>query len=313
MHPIIYKLCPPNSPVVLVHWRFLYMLLSKLTFEDQVEFKTMYIYDYNILDINMLADAHFHLDQTLKRSHLTEFWEVCDNKKLPIAIAINNCCFSKLPSSHEIDSLHKQDDRLYFSIGAHPRFANKNSTKIEDYVSTIVQNPNVVGIGEIGLDFTASSPQQQQSQISLIKILLELAVQNQQTIVVHCRDTEGQSDAFQQLLSVFKISVPKFHPIHFHCFTYSTRLMYLWIQNFPNSCFGITSIHFSSKFHESHIHFLYHVNPHQLVVESDSPYLGSSSSSVQSLVEKMAKLRSVPLSQLLTTIYFTTKKLYGIQ
>ena len=86
--------------------------------------------------------------------------------------------------------------------------------------------------------------------------------------------------------------------------------MFRWLNEFPNTCFGLTSIHFrsSSKFHD----LLSEISPYQIVFESDSPYLGSSSSVICSIANDFAELRHISRSHLLTIVYETTKRLYNI-
>ena len=312
IHPVTYQLHPPNSPAVLAHWRILSVLLSKLSPVDQLEFQYTSVFNLSSSCENVLTDSHFHLDQTLSRSESSCFSELLNPSNLPVAIAINNCCFSHLPSLTEIESIHWEGNRIMFSIGAHPRFVHSPKPSLLKHISSLVHSPLVIGIGEIGLDYTSSSSKHREQQASFILSLLTIAVKHCKVIVIHCRDLDGQTHAFHRLLSLFQDHVPKFHPIHFHCFTYSTALMYLWLNSFSNTCFGITSVLFKSKVHQAHRHLLSHISLHQILLESDSPYLATSSSAIQNIAQKFAKLRHIPLPQFNTMIYQNTKRLYKL-
>ena len=310
IHSVEYKLHPPNSPAVLAHWRILSVLLSHLNHVDLLEFQ--YTSTFNLCSSaeNVLSDSHFHLDQSLKKTNSTCFSDILVPSNLPVAVAINNCCFFRLPSLEEINSIHKEDNRIYFSIGSHPRFIHSPPSSLVQDITSLAESPLVVGIGEIGLDFTASDPEHRKKQSSFIVSLLSIAVKFNKVLVIHCRDVESQTLAFEQLLSLFEQHVPKFHPIHFHCFTYSTSHMYLWLDHFPNSFFGVTSILFKSHLFPIHKHLLTHINLHQILLESDSPYLASSSSALQTITQRFAKLRRIPLPQFNTLIFQNTKRLY---
>ena len=312
IHPIQYLLHPLNSPAVLAHWRTLNVLLSKIAKSDQYAFQYMAAENLCSTSENVLSDSHFHLDQTLSRSNASCFYECLDSSTQPVAFAINNCCFSKLPTIDDIEALHKKDERIYFSIGAHPRFIHSPPSSLVRNITSLAESQLVVGIGEIGLDFTASPPEHREKQSSFIVSLLAIAVKFKKVLVIHCRDVKGQTLAFKQLLFLFKQHVPKFHPIHFHCFVYSTSHMYLWLGQFPNSCFGVTSILFKTHLFPIHKHLLTHINLHQILLESDSPYLASSSSALQAIAQRFAKLRHIPLPQFNTLVYQNTKRLYKL-
>ena len=312
INPVTYQLHPPNSPAVLAHWRILSILLSRLNDADQLEFQYTSAFDLCSSAENVISDSHFHLDQSLSRTNSSCFSELLDHSNLPVAIGINNCCFSRLPSIKEMENIHTEDHRIFFSIGAHPRFIHSPPPSLVQNISLLAEHPLVVGIGEIGLDFTASPTEHRAKQSSFIISLLAIAVKHKKVLVIHCRDVEGESLAYDQLLSLFKLHVPMFHPVHFHCFTYSTSHMFRWLDSFPNSCFGVTSILFKPHLFPKHKHLLTHINLHQILLESDSPYLASSSSSIQTIAERFAKLRRIPLPQFNTTIYQNTMRLYKI-
>lgn len=311
IHPVKYQLHPPNSPAVLCHWRILSTLLTKLPssrFQSEFRFCSINNLCPNAEDV--ISDSHFHLDQTLSRSKVSCFSDLVFDSSFPIALAINNCCFSRIPSLNEIHSIHDSDNRIFFSIGAHPRFVHSPPPSLISKVSSLVSSPVVVGIGELGLDYTASSRDHRESQASFIVPLLKLAIAHSKVIVIHCRDKENETHAFHDLLGLLQSHVPKFHPIHFHCFTYSTSLMYRWIGSFPNTCFGVTSILFKSF--TQHAHLLQSIDLHRIVLESDSPYLAKSSASLLPIATKFASLRCMPLSHFNTLIYQNTTRLYNI-
>ena len=76
-------------------------------------------------------------------------------------------------------------------------------------------------------------------------------MQYEKSLVLHCRESQGDYQ-FMDLLTI--LNVPKFHPIHLHCFTYAYQMMQLWLAKFPNTHFGITSIIFKNL--DFHLEFL---------------------------------------------------------
>ena len=309
IHPVKYTLNPPNSPAVLAHWRVISYVLNQFPNWQRCVFRECAVFDFCLSDIDMLTDSHFHLDQLLRRKNCSSFDMTYIDQPDYITLAINNCCFS-IPSDATITSVHDKDSRIFFTVGAHPRFADSHHPHLISSLLSVISNPAVVGIGEMGLDYSASSADQQLSQVSLIGHLLDIAIQYNKTIVIHCRDVPGSVEAFDKLLEIFVSVVPKFHRIHFHCFTYGLSQLLQWLSHFPNSCFGITTVLFRNF--STHKVLLSEINPHQVVFESDSPYLGSSSSVIRSIAHQFSVLRQIPLPELLTLVYTTTKRLYQI-
>jgi TatD DNase family protein len=72
-------------------------------------------------------------------------------------------------------------DYAYCSVGIHPR--HTNMTGLSDLEAT-AKHPNVVAIGETGLDKLASIPMEQQEK--LFKTHIELAGKLRKPLIIHC-------------------------------------------------------------------------------------------------------------------------------
>ena len=73
-------------------------------------------------------------------------------------------------------------------------------SQIKNYlqeVETLLVLPNVVGIGEVGLELTGTTPQQQKVQFSFLEEVLQLFRQPKhynKVLILHCRGhNEGQA------------------------------------------------------------------------------------------------------------------------
>lgn len=306
--PIVqYSLNPPNSIALIAHWKILQSLLALITPSERLIFVEHSIFNFNV-DSPYISDSHFHLDQLLRRRNCDEYYETL-KYGVPVALAINNVCFYKLPTLNEMESIHGSDSRIYFTIGAHPRFPNNVSEYFLTKVNELASNPLVVGIGEIGIDSTGDFNWSDQSDL-LLK-MVNIAVNHKKTLVIHCREPKGENTQFVNLLS--SLDVPKFHSIHLHCFSYNVEMMNLWLDKFPNTAFGITSIIFKNL--EQYTSLLEKINLHQILVESDAPYLDRTKSSmcIPEIVDHLSKLRSIPIKLLYTTILENTRRVYNIE
>ena len=93
---------------------------------------------------------------------------------------------------------------------------------------------------------------------------------------------------------------------------YEKEIIHLWLQSFPNTSFGITSVMFKNL--EEYKPLLKCINLHQILVESDAPYLDAKQSSmcIPKIVEYLSKLREIPLNEMYTMILENTRRVYNI-
>lgn len=86
---------------------------------------------------------------------------------------------------------------FYYSAGIHPWHANKDML---DTLQTIAKQPNIVAIGEAGLDKCTPIPWKTQEEIFLIQI--ELAEALQKPLIIHC------VKAWAELITIYKTIRP---------------------------------------------------------------------------------------------------------
>lgn len=133
----------------------------------------------------MLHDAHCHLDfaafdadrsQVLARARAAGVQQIL----LPGTQA------SRWP---ELLKLAASDEQLYPCLGLHPMFMEQHRPEDLDALKQALQhNPQVVAVGEIGIDFWhPSSDQQQRAQKQLLDAQLDLAEALDLPVVLHCR------------------------------------------------------------------------------------------------------------------------------
>lgn len=131
------------------------------------------------------------------------------------------------------------------------------------FLRKIATKPEVVSIGEIGLDYSMSPTDDVKStQKSVFAEQCDLAIEFKKPLVIHCRD--AQDDC----LEVLKRHVPREWNIHCHCFMESMDdCKTKWLDEYPNLYIGLTNI----------------VSPNQqqvakgipldrLLLETDAPY-----------------------------------------
>jgi TatD DNase family protein len=84
-------------------------------------------------------------------------------------------------------TLAERHDWIYATVGVHPHEARHFAEHHLEQIRKLVQHPNVVGIGEIGLDYHYDNSPRELQKLVFIR-QLELAWEARLPIVIHCRD-----------------------------------------------------------------------------------------------------------------------------
>lgn len=113
---------------------------------------------------------------------------------------------------------------LYAAVGIHPHFVKDDwNDKTSDALEELLKSPEVVAIGECGLDFNKDySPRELQE--TAFKKQVQLAVRYQKALLVHDRD------AHQSILDILKDFDSSLPPIIIHCFTGSAEQIKAYVE-----------------------------------------------------------------------------------
>jgi TatD DNase family protein len=130
-----------------------------------------------------LIDTHVHLNFDTFREDLDALqtrWQEAGVVRL-----IHSCVEpSEFPKTR---SLADRFGNLSFSVGLHPLDAHKWQANSQKEIRNLaISDPRVVAIGELGLDFFKAENQQQQKEVCQAQ--LELAVELDLPVIIHCRD-----------------------------------------------------------------------------------------------------------------------------
>jgi TatD DNase family protein len=163
-----------------------------------------------------IHDTHAHLDYLLKRDPNIDVQSVIKNHEFWIQPGVN-----AVRDRYCLENFLKFDN-MYFMIGAHPgeikegwdleEYLIKQQVLIADYKKEL--HTKIIGIGEIGLDYTPETPLKiKEEQKLLFNIQIKLAKELSLPFVIHCRD------AFDDVFSIIKSNMPLSKPFLVHCFT----------------------------------------------------------------------------------------------
>lgn len=146
--------------------------------------------------MNWLYDSHIHLSDPEYESDISNIINVMDILKLKA------CCVSMdYDTSISTLNLSKKSDNILPFIGVHPEMAQKNTSLVLEMIET--KNKEIAGIGEIGLDKTYITNQDEWTvQKKVFSDQLSLAEKFNKPVSIHSRKT---LDEIFEIIPSFKI------------------------------------------------------------------------------------------------------------
>ena len=150
-------------------------------------------------------DSHAHLNSTEFKENWKNIVATAKNAGLS---AIINIAGDRHDSEWGIQQAN-QEPIVYATVGEHPEALTGQEVDTDELINNlrrlISNSQKVVGIGEIGLDYTLDPTLAPKSaQIELIKPQLQLAQELHLPVVLHVRDQPGQTDCFNDLIDLLQ-------------------------------------------------------------------------------------------------------------
>ena len=275
-------LSPPSTLSSLLHWRSLYELVRRLPTSDRdlTKFKKSITGNGYPPPSRQFFDSHCHMEQLLMQTGVSDLRSVLAAQ--PHSMGPNDCLLGVVsnfvfpdfwPTPTYLRRL-MEDGRIYLTFGIHPRSSHVmggGGVGFEGVGGLHLHSPPpVVGLGEIGLDFTAASKKQAVKQEESQRQMLPLALKYDLPVMVHARDSRAASNT---CLEILKQVLPLHHLVHRHCFCGSLEEAEEWRAAFPNVVFGVAGTILNGMYHKDLPSFIQDLDLGQLVLETDSPYL----------------------------------------
>ncbi len=97
-----------------------------------------------------------------------------------------------VPTSQAAIDIAARETDVWASVGIHPHDAGAADEAVLAEIERLAQQPRVVAVGEIGLDFFRNlSPRDAQERV--LRRMLDLARRTGKPVVVHCRDAHAET------------------------------------------------------------------------------------------------------------------------
>lgn len=242
----------------------------------------------------MLTDSHCHLDRidlTPYDGDLNAALDAARDRGIQQFL----CIGVSLENRETVVDIARQHRDVYASVGIHPCDVESGTATVEQLVEW-GRGPDVIGLGETGLDYHYAEQTKELQQESFA-LHLKAGDRAGLPIIVHTRD------AREDTLALIRQYGSSQHPGVLHCFTetwdMASRAMEL---GYYISLSGIVTFNSADALRE----VAKKIPLERLLVETDSPYLapvphrGKSNEPqyVREVAEFVAELRGIPLEQL---------------
>ncbi|MCA9389816.1 TatD family hydrolase [candidate division WWE3 bacterium] len=210
----------------------------------------------------MFIDTHCHLYEKRLRKNLGNILEQSAQAGV-ITFIVPAIDLKTIDQTLE---LSKQYNNVYPAIGIHPTEIKSDTIDHDLNVlkTHLQENPNVVAIGEIGLDATCVEDIPMQTQIEVLTKQIDLSLIHHLPTIIHNR---GCTDELIDGLSQYSKSDLQ-HKMVFHCCEPNKKLLNFAVQN--EIFMGLDG---DVTYDPEKRQFVSQIPLELLVLETDAPYL----------------------------------------
>jgi TatD DNase family protein len=208
-----------------------------------------------------------------------------------------------------VRAIADRESRIYCTQGIHPHEAEKFDDATAEEIETHADNPNVVAIGEIGLDYYYDHADRK-IQREVFARQLEIASNRNLPVVIHSRDAD---EDMQSILGDHIATLARRGVIH--SFSSSLELAEFALDaGFMLGFNGMVTFNRADNVRSA----VALTPPEQLLLETDAPYLTpvpyrgqpNGPRYLPFVAEKIAEIKETPVEGLLAQCYRNSERLF---
>lgn len=261
----------------------------------------------------MLIDTHAHLDFSKFDGDRPAVIERARAAGVDVIVNVG----TDLASSRRAVDLAEQYECVYAAVGVHPHDAKRLDGAMLAQLRELAQNPKVVAVGEIGLDYYRDlSPRDVQRRA--FQAQLAWAARLGKPVIIHDRDAHDEiMDALTGWARGLDNSPLAGRPGVLHTFSGDLAMARQAIDlGFYISISGPVTYKNARQLPE----IVKALPLDRLLVETDCPYLApdpyrgkrNEPAYVRLVAERIAELKGIPLDELATTTTANARHLFGL-
>ena len=252
-----------------------------------------------------LFDTHAHYDSRQFDADRDEI--LAELPAAGVELVVDPGC--DIPSSRAAAELARRFPHVRAAVGVHPGDCDGVADADFDELRRLCQEPGVVAVGEIGLDYYWKDNPPKEFQQSVFRRQIELAIELDFPIIVHDREAHGDC------MTIVR-DYPEARGV-FHCFSGSPEmaaelLKRGWYLGFDGP------ITYKNARRAAEVAAVAPMD--RIVIETDSPYLSpvphrgkrNDSRNLTFIVEKLSEWKGVSYAEMERVTWENGKRLYGI-
>ena len=220
-------------------------------------------------------------------------------------------------TAHRAVAVAGRHERVWATVGLHPHDAEHYTEARFADLLALTEHPRVVALGEMGLDFYYdNSPRDQQR--AALRAQLRAARAHQLPVIVHDRDSGGETLQILQEEGAFEPAEPGRGGVVYHCFTGTADEMEAIVAlGGYSSLPGIITFKNAQAMRE----VARRVPLDRLFIETDSPFLTpvpfrgrrNEPARVTLVGEAVARERGVPVAEVARRTWDSASRFFGIE
>lgn len=195
----------------------------------------------------------------------------------------------------EVIDLVSKYDKLFGVIGIQPEEVKKFSNKSIEIIEKNINNPKIVGVGEIGLDYYWDDTYKDE-QIKVFKKMMDIARKYNKTVVIHSR--EAIKDTFDIISEYSDVKCV------LHCYSSSVEMAREFIKK--GVMLGIGGV-LTFKNSKKLVEVVKEIPIEYLLLETDSPYLSPEPyrgkqnipNNIEIVAQKIAEIKKISVEDVL--------------
>ena len=247
----------------------------------------------------MIVDTHCHLSKK-DYNNLDEVIKNIDG-----IIIISGCDDE---TNGEVIEIVNKYETVYGTLGIHPEEIDKLTDNSFEFIERNLNNPKIVAIGEIGLDYYWNKENKKEQQ-KVFRKQLEIAKKYNIPVVVHSRD--AIEDTYN-ILKDYKLKGD------IHCFGSSLEMANKFIKlGYKIGIGGVLTFKNSLKLKE----VVKNISLDSILLETDSPFLSpepfrgkkNEPKNVEYVAKKIAELKNISFEEVVDITTSNAKSLFDLE
>ncbi|WP_125141745.1 TatD family hydrolase [Clostridium transplantifaecale] len=254
----------------------------------------------------MIFDTHAHYDDEAFDEDREELLQGLTEHGIEAIVNIGN----DMASTEHTLELTKRYPQVYGAAGVHPSSSAELDEEKFARLKTAAMDPQIVAVGEIGLDYYWDEPAHEIQRYWFGR-QLELAREVNRPVVIHSRD------AAKDTLDILKEHKAEEIGGVIHCFSYGKEMAREFLNlGFYLGIGGVLTFSNAKKLKE----VVEYAPLDRLVLETDCPYLApvpnrgkrNSSFNLPYVVDAMAEIRGLSTEEVIRATNLNAKQLYHL-